>query len=129
MKIPFSRLVFALCIASALVSCDRQPSEDLESFSSKSEWSALQGLEYDTRGKPVLSPQVRKVGEFEVLGVASMDQSTTIWILLRPDSPPYYKQMPDGNFVVPEVLLRELVDGKRISSTVAASLRSHLAAK
>ncbi len=98
-----------------------------ESAGDKREWSILQGVEFGSRGSIPSVPELRVVEGYELLSVPSIDGSTRIWIMLWPKSPPYYKQLPDGNFLIPSRLLNDLVRGHKMSSTVEQTLRSHVA--
>jgi hypothetical protein len=53
------------------------------------------------------------------------DGKTRIWIMLWPKSPPFYKQMPGGNFEISYELWIQLQREHKVSSTVANALRSH----
>jgi len=98
-----------------------------ESAGDKREWSILQGIEFGSRGNIPLMPELRVVEGYELLSVPSIDGSTRIWMMLWRKSPPYYKQLPDGNFTVPSSLLNDLLRGQKLSSTVEQALRSHVA--
>ena len=98
-----------------------------ESFGNKSDWSALQGLEYDSRGKILQAPVWRAVGDSRVLGVPSNDGKKNIWILLNPQASPFYKQMPRGNYSISQAQLDEIIQGKSASATVVEALASHVA--
>lgn len=94
-----------------------------ESPQSKSEYAVLQGTEYEARNSPLSEPVVRKVEEFELLGVRGQN-GTNVWVLLRARAEPYYKQMPPGAYYsVPETLVQRLESEKRVSPEVARWLR------
>jgi hypothetical protein len=61
----------------------------------------------------------------EVLGVKG-ESGENIWILLRTESPPFYKQMPGGQYDLPLALVDQLEKERRLSYTVAVVLRSHV---
>jgi hypothetical protein len=94
----------------------------------KSEWSTLQVIELQSRDKPLSEPVVRKVVDREVLGVTGAS-GENIWILLRPESPPFYKQMPEGQYDLPAALVEKLNREHRLSYTVGVVLRSHVRPK
>jgi len=100
----------------------------IETFGEKSEWSTLQGIEHQTRQTLLSEPVVRKIFDHEVLGVKGTS-GTNIWILLRTESPPFYKQIPDGQYDVPLDLVEKLDHEDRLSYTVGAVLRSHVRQK
>jgi hypothetical protein len=99
--------------------------ELIESSGEKSEWSTLQLIEFQSRAEPLREPVVRKVADREVLGVKGA-AGENIWILLRTDSPPFYKQMPDGQYDLPSALVEKLAHEQRLSYTVGIVLRSHV---
>ena len=112
-------VVLALCAA-----CSNGDGQ--ESAGDKSEWATLQGLELESRGKtPPSSPELSVVRGYDMLAVASADGKTRIWIMLWPKSPPFYKQMPGGNFEISYELWIQLQREHKVSSTVANALRSH----
>jgi hypothetical protein len=102
--------------------------ELIETFGEKSEWSTLQGIEHQTRETLLSEPVVRKIFDHEVLGVKGASGGN-IWILLRTESPPYYKQMPEGQYDIPIALVEKLDHEQRLSYTVGAVLRSHVRQK
>jgi hypothetical protein len=91
----------------------------------KSEWSTLQAIEIQARTEPLSEPVLRKVSEREVLGVRGAS-GDNIWILLRTESPPFYKQMPQGQYDLPLSVVEKLEREHRLSYTVGAVLRSHV---
>lgn len=99
--------------------------ELVESPGEKSEWSTLQAIEFQTRDKPLREPVVLKVANREVLGVMGTS-GKNVWVLLRTESPPFYKQMPDGQYDLPVALVERLDHDHRLSYTVGAVLRSHV---
>ena len=100
----------------------------IENFGEKNEWSILQEIEHQTRQTLLSEPVVRKIFDHEVLGVKGTS-GTNIWILLRTESPPFYKQIPDGQYDVPLDLVEKLDHEHRLSYTVGAVLRSHVRQK
>lgn len=102
--------------------------ELVETFGEKSEWSTLQAIESQTRDNLLSEPVVRLVAEREVLGVRGAS-GRNIWILLRTQSPPFYKQLPEGQYDLPLPLVEKLQREQRLSYTVDAVLQSHLRQK
>lgn len=100
----------------------------VETDGEKSEWSALQEIEQQTRDAPLTGPVVRKVFDHEVLGVKGAS-GNNIWILLKTDSPPFYKQLPEGQYDIKLALVEKLNHEQRLSYTVNAVLRSHVRPK
>jgi hypothetical protein len=97
-----------------------------ESPGDKKEWSILQGQEIQHRAQIPRAPEVSTVDGYTLVSVSSADSSQRIWIMLWPKSPPFYKQMPQGDFEIPQALLLEWLGQKKISSTVYEALRSHV---
>jgi hypothetical protein len=124
------------CVATALTlsvatgfAVNACSSSDLvETPGEKTEWSVLQGIEFQERDNPLKEPTFRMVGTSEVLGLRDMTGKNT-WLLLRVQSPPYYKQMPAVNYEVPKTLVDQLVKEHRASYTVVQVLRSHVRAQ
>ena len=84
-KIKKSRGV--LVIFCFLVSCSGEKT--------KKEWGILQELEGDNRGYVSKEDYfVVSKGAYDVLAVKG-NQNNWVWILLNPQSEPYYKQMPE----------------------------------
>jgi hypothetical protein len=98
-----------------------------ESPGDKREWSILQVLEEQTRSQTTSRLQFTTVDGYEIMGVPRQGDGRIIWVMLRPAHGARYKQMPEGNFTIQRRLLSELSGGHRVSSTVAAALRGHLA--
>ena len=120
-------MVLALSLSAAVgftVKACSNP-ELVETPGEKQEWSVLQAIEFRMRGAPLNEPVVRAVSDQEVLGVKGA-AGGTIWILLKPASPPFYKQMPEGQYDLPAALVKRLEHEKRLSYTVGAVLRSHV---
>jgi hypothetical protein len=115
------RVVALLLLVSACSNGDGS-----ESVGDKSEWALLQGLEVESRGRVPASPEVSLVGDYQVMSVSSLDKKSRIWIMLWPKSPPFYKQIPGGNFEIPRELLEKLRSDHKVSSTVYGALRSHV---
>ncbi len=99
--------------------------ELVETYGEQSEWSMLQAVELQARDKPLNEAVVRKVVDREILGVKGAS-GQNIWILLRTESPPFYKQMPEGQYDLPLALIEKLEHERRLSYTVGVVLRSHV---
>ena len=98
-----------------------------ETAGEKTEWSILQAVEFENRSTTISFPIFRTIQDCEVLGIRG--QNGNIWILLRVESPPYYKQMPSGNYDLPREVFDQLVKERRLSYTVEHVLESHLRPK
>ena len=99
--------------------------ERVESFDEKSEWSTLQAVEHQTRDHPLDAPVLRRIAGRDVLGVRGAS-GNNIWILLQTEAPPFYKQMPEGQYDLPLALVEKLARERRLSYTVRVVLRSHV---
>jgi hypothetical protein len=93
----------------------------------KSEWSLLQSLELQYRGKIPTSSELTAFDGYDLMAVSSADGKARIWIMLWPKSTPFYKQMPAGNFEIRRDLWNQLQRRHIASSTVLSVLQSHLA--
>jgi hypothetical protein len=120
MKVKFIILIFVTLIAA----CSN--GDGRESFGDKAEWSILQGIEFDYRNKQIDMPRQITAHGYEILGVKHLDGKGYIWIMLWPKSAPFYKQIPDGNYMLQKSLLDNLVKNNKVSSTVEGALRSHV---
>jgi len=116
-------LVLSVTVGFVVKSCSNP--ELVETFGEKNEWSTLQAIESQTRNNPLTEPVVRLVSEREVIGVKG-SSGQNIWILLRTESPPFYKQMPEGQYNLPAALVEKLQRERRLSYTVGEVLRSHV---
>lgn len=105
-----------------LSACQGREDVALDEMGSKPEYSVLQGLEYEWRGKTIAAPEIRTVGGYEVLGVPSSDGQGTVWVLLRPEAKPLFKVSSSADFVVPRQLVDSLAASGRMSPNVQAQL-------
>jgi len=119
-------LTLSLIVGFTVKACSSP--ELAETTGEKSEWSTLQAIEFAERDKPLREPVLRKLDEEEILGVPGASGQNT-WIMLRPESPPFYKQMPEGQYDLPAVFVDKLEQEHRVSYTVGAVLRSHVRKK
>ena len=115
----------SLSIATGLVVKACSDPELAESTCEKQEWATLHAIEFDHRERPLGEAVVRTVRDHEVLGLRGASGGN-VWIMLKPASPPFYKQMPEGQYDVPAVLVERLGREHRLSYTVDAVLRSHV---
>lgn len=120
------KFLYSLVTATALTGCS--PATDgRESSGDKHEWSILQAKEYDSRQEVVDAPKFVSVGDYVLLVVPSADRSQNIWIMLSPQSSPFYKQLPQGDYSISRSLLDVIGQQGIASSTVEEVLASHLA--
>jgi hypothetical protein len=118
-----TRVPLAALLCLAISACSN--GDGVESSGDKREWSILQGVELQQRGHVPSGPELKSVDGYALLSVPSLDASQRIWIMLWPTSPPFYKQMPEGNFELSRAFLLELMRNHQVSSTVYEALRSH----
>jgi hypothetical protein len=116
-----------LLLVPSLLLCACSPCADSEESSgSKSEYSALQGIEYASRDKVVIKPAFASRGRYVLLVVPNERKDGNIWIMLRPEHPPFYKQMPRGSYKISPEILGIVVNRRLASTTVRESLASHV---
>lgn len=119
-------LLLVLFMVSSGAGCT-DSSQLRETPTEKMEWSLLQGAEVTSRGQAISGPEFQSVEGYELMAVpAATPNAGRIWIMLSPKSPPYYKQMPHGNYAVSESLVRQLASTSRVSATVEEVLWSHI---
>lgn len=111
---------------SLLISACGNAGDGRESPGDKREWSILQRVELRTRDQRAEGVQFRTEEGYELMGVPRVGDARTIWIMLEPAHPPFYKQMPDGNFWLESGQIRALVTQGRVTSTVESALASHI---
>jgi hypothetical protein len=114
----FSRLIVLIAMLFALTACS-----GTESFGSKSEWSVLQGLEFDHRVDRLSAPVVLNASGYRVAGFPRTDAAGTVWVMLNPKSTPLYKQLPQASFSLSSAQLAGLGS---IEPSVLARLKSHV---
>ncbi len=105
----------------ALVACSAADPNARESAGEKAEWSVLQAAEYKARGALQASPEVQTVEGYELLVVPGVD-GKNIWVMLNPTAPPYYKQLPEGQFSLSKAYVAQLSQTKRVGYTTAVVL-------
>ncbi|MGN2245025.1 hypothetical protein ACFWZU_16135 [Frateuria sp. GZRR33] len=98
-----------------------------ESPGSKSEYSILQVREYDARANVVAAPTFTSHDGYVLLVVPNDRKDRSIWIMLNPRSPPFYKQMPRGSYTISPQLFDVITKRNLVSSTVEEVLASHVA--
>ena len=120
------RLAFAiLSLPLALLGCGRA-GDGYESFSAKREYSILQGLEFKHRGETITQIEFQKHDEYWVICLPRSGDSSRLWIIADPKSPPFYKQMPEGDYILTKAQLEDIRQKVNPISTVIAALASHV---
>ena len=97
-----------------------------EELASKVEWSIVQAVEFRHRDKPGDKIEVVKMDDYSLAGIPVPDARKEIWIMLNPLKPPYYKQLPQGSYVLSEDELKNILASGDVTSTVASCLESHV---
>lgn len=95
-----------------------------ESFGDKEEWSILQGLESSNREKPISKLEFQTVGKYQIVCVPLTSGERT-WIMLNPKNPPFYKQLPTGQYSLTNGQYRQILNTGHVTSTVSECLSSH----
>lgn len=116
----------AALILATFTGCS-SPIDRRESSGDKREWSILQNKELQLRQSVVDAPEFVEVEGYSLLVIPTDNQSRNIWIMLAPKSPPFYKQLPQGNYTIPRSLLDTIARQRMASSTVEEVLASHVA--
>ena len=118
--------VFFFCFVLALGACS--PSDD--DIESKTEWGNLQSVSQNFDGKALSTSEIVSREGMSFFCVVSPDSPyERVWILLHPNSPPYYKQMPEGSYNISKEDYQKVQASGLASSTVLAVLSSHITFK
>ena len=125
------RLLLGAAIVVALVACGfylRHLFLSLfdEELVSKPEWTTIQIVELQHRDKPSQEMEFVNTAKYSLVGIQVSDRRKKIWIMLNPRTPPYYKQLPVGNFELSKEDLERVLASGSVSSTVANCLKSHV---
>jgi hypothetical protein len=122
----WSRLVLVLALVVTVAGCGWCPLDGRESSGDKREWSILQALEARSRSDSTIGVlEARTVDGYEVVAVPREGTPGRIWIMLAPQSPPFYKQIPPGPYVLDHRQVEKLIRSRKVSSTVQEVLWSH----
>lgn len=111
-----------------LSACGETDPNARETAGEKIEWSVLQSAEFKGRNVLETRPAVRSIQGYELLVVLGQD-SRNIWIMLNPKSPPYYKQLPAGEFTLPKSYVEQLIHQGKLGYTVEQVLVSSVGAQ
>jgi hypothetical protein len=95
-----------------------------ESFRDKHEWAILQSIEAINRGTAIPSIEFRQSEGCRVVCLPALN-GERIWIMLNPQSAPYYKQLPPGNYALSKAQFAQIA-AQRPISTVEECLSSHV---
>ena len=122
------RHIATLPIFLLLTACNSADPNARETVGEKSEWSVLQSIEFSERGKLKAQPALFSIQSYDLLVVPGLEKQN-IWIMLNPTSPPYYKQMPEGQFSLPRSYVEQLIRQKKLGYTVEQVLLSSASKK
>ena len=118
--------IFFLMLCMVMCGCSGRPGDGREGGSDKREWSILQGHEFNSRATPIRKIEFIKSYDYNLVCVPSEKSGKRIWIMMDAKSPPFYKQMPDGNYSLTREELSEIEKKTNPPSTVVEVLRSHI---
>jgi hypothetical protein len=82
--------------------------------------------EFNSRATPIKKNEFLKSDDYNLICVPSEKSGKRIWIMMDAKSPPFYKQIPDGNFSLSKEELSEIEKRTNPTSTVVEALRSHV---
>ena len=96
-----------------------------ESFGDKHESSILESLEARHHGSAISAVEFTQHNDYCIACVPGLN-GERVWIILNPQSPPYYKQMPQADYALSEDQYLQIVRTQRPISTVDECLSSHV---
>jgi len=94
----------------------------------KFEWPVLQSLEANHRGTAISAVEFTQHDDCRIICVPAFDGQRT-WIMLNPQSPPYYKQMPQTEYTLSDAQFSQIRRDYHPISTVEICLSSHVQRK
>jgi hypothetical protein len=95
-------------------------------FEAKSEYAALQEVEYANRRTVISKAEIVKNHGYLIAGIRATGGKENIWILLNPKTHPYYKQIPQVNFTITHADLERIRQISAVSDTVIAVLETRV---
>jgi hypothetical protein len=117
-----------VAVACAFISCTGRPGDGREGGSDKLEWSVLQSMEAPA-GSPIHDVEFIETSGYHVVCVPRDGDQARVWIMMDPKSPPFYKQLPSGNYWLTEDEIENIRKRTNPISTVLQALESHKRAK
>lgn len=120
--------IYTLFVVSSLALFGCTGPDSKETPGEKAEWVILQTVESENRSTQITTPIFLTIQDHEVMGVRGF-QNQNIWVLLKVESPPYYKQIPKGNYELSKEVIDQLVKEHHLSYTVKHALESHMSSK
>jgi hypothetical protein len=97
---------------------------DPESPAAKHEWSVLESVDIRNRAKPIGEMEIVQEEGYHFLCVGA--NGSWLSIMLDPKRPPYYKQMPKGDYKLTAAQLQVIKDSRFATPTVLECLLSHV---
>ena len=95
-----------------------------ESGSDKHEWSLMQMIEARNQGRTVSDLEFLDEEDYHIVAIPNLKGKAT-WVMLNPQSPPYYKQL-GGNYSLTKEQLKRITGARHAISTVEEALESHV---
>jgi hypothetical protein len=95
-----------------------------ESGSDKHEWSLTQVIEARNGNRAVSDLEFIDDEDYHIVGIPNVQGKTT-WVMLNPQSPPYYKQF-GANYSLTKEQLQRITGARHVISTVEQALESHV---
>ena len=108
----------------ACTSCGR-PGDGREGGSDKIEWSILQSLEATHRDSPIHDIECSEDNGYHIVCLPRVGDQKRVWIMVDPKSPPYYKQLPPGDYSLTKDQINMIREKTNPTSTVLEVLESH----
>ena len=96
-----------------------------ESFGDKHESSILETLAARNQDSRISGLEFTRVEDYRIVSLPAVT-GERIWIMLNPQNPPYYKQMPHADYTLTEDQYWQIVRSQRPISTVDECLSSHV---
>ena len=96
-----------------------------ESFTDKHEWSIMQVIEARNRDRFLADLEFIDEGEYHIVGIPDA-AGKAVWVMLNPQSAPYYKQF-GADYSLTEEQLQRIRTTRHTISTVEECLESHKA--
>jgi hypothetical protein len=96
-----------------------------ESFTDKHEWSIMQLLHARRGTDPISGLEFSQHEDYRIVSLPAVT-GERIFIMLNPQSAPYYKQMPHTDYELSEDQYLQIVRTQKPTSTVDECLSSHI---
>jgi hypothetical protein len=97
-----------------------------ESPGDKHEWSILETLEARHKDSAISDLEFSERDGYHILCVPGVGSGKRVWIMLDPRNPPFYKQLPHGDYSLSREQYERITVARNATSTVEESLSSHV---